>query len=57
MRLDIERVGDSVVLKIDHVTVMLDRGVATELGLGLMRISALGADALDDPRPEPKRLF
>lgn len=48
---DVERVGESVVLAFDSgITLILGRGTASTLGSALMRVAA-GPDSLDGERP------
>ena len=45
---DIERVGDSVLLVINGTHILFSRDDAREVGLGLYKVASLGADTLDD---------
>lgn len=46
---EIQRVGDSVLLTIDGTTnILFSRGDAAEIGLGLYKVASLGADTLEE---------
>lgn len=50
----VEKVGDTVTLSVDgNLFMLLSTRMAIELGLALYKIGTYGADALDEPIPEP----
>lgn len=50
---DIQRVGDAVLLIIDGTQILLARGDAAQLGIGLYQVATAGGDTLDEMPRNP----